>query len=168
MGALSVEPLIWRLACYNGLIMAATMRRYHLGRSTMKDLNEATEFFTDETRALDDKAFWHKVNDVVAGMLRMEGFETLVEKFAATKGVRLERGAVDTVELVSERLNFNETEKKGILDHLTEGGDLSLYGLVNAVTRTAEDSESYDRAVELEKLGSDIIELPATMWKKIS
>jgi hypothetical protein len=29
-----------------------------------------------------------------------------------------------------------------------EGGDLSQYGLINAVTRTAEDAKSYDCAIQ--------------------
>jgi len=33
-----------------------------------------------------------------------------------------------------------------LLRHLIEGGDLSQYGLINAVTRTAEDAKFYDRA----------------------
>ena len=35
--------------------------------------------------------------------------------------------------------------------------DTTLYGLVNAVTRSAQDSLTYVRATELEKIGSDIL-----------
>ena len=35
--------------------------------------------------------------------------------------------------------------------------DTTLYGLVNAVTRSAQDSSTYVRATELEKIGSDIL-----------
>jgi hypothetical protein len=43
-------------------------------------------------------------------------------------------------------------------------GDLSLFGLINAVTRTASDVESYDRSVELQRIGGKIIELPKSVW----
>jgi len=33
-----------------------------------------------------------------------------------------------------------------VLRDLIEGGNLSQYGLINALTRTAEDAKSYDRA----------------------
>ena len=40
-----------------------------------------------------------------------------------------------------------------MLRHLIEGGDLSAYGLVNAVTHFAQDVDDYDRATEFEALG---------------
>ncbi len=130
-------------------------------------MRSAAQYYTDETRKLDDKAFWAKVRDVVKGTFDPERFKTWAEKFAQTSSVKLERGVVETVELVSKRYDFNEGERKSVLDHLIEGGDTSLFGLVNAVTRTAEDSTSYDRAIELERLGGEIIELPATEWEKV-
>ena len=40
--------------------------------------------------------------------------------------------------------------------------------MVNAVTRTAEDVASYDRATEIETLGYRLIELPQREWGAIS
>jgi hypothetical protein len=61
---------------------------------------------------------------------------------------------------VSERLALNDVEKESVLLHYIEGNDHSKYGLMNAVTRTAEDCISYDRAIELERGGSAVLELP--------
>jgi hypothetical protein len=36
-----------------------------------------------------------------------------------------------------------------VLKHLILGGSLTTWGLANAVTRAAQDAESYDRATEL-------------------
>ena len=47
-------------------------------------------------------------------------------------------------------------EASGILGHLAAGGNLSRWGFANAVTRYAQDVESYDRATELEKLGGKL------------
>jgi hypothetical protein len=52
--------------------------------------------------------------------------------------------------------------------HLITGGDLSRYALINAVTRTAEDVPSYDRATELETLGYRLMELPQREWSAIA
>ncbi len=51
--------------------------------------------------------------------------------------------------------------------HLIEGGDLSAYGLVNAVTHYSQDVEDYDRATEFEALGGRLIELTAGEWKSV-
>lgn len=168
-GSVLIEPMIYRLRCFNGMILPTAMRRNHVGRKSVHaELEEATAYFTDATRELDDRAFWSKVVDVVRGTFNPESFRNWSEKFARTSSVKLEAGAVDTVELTAKRFNLNDGEKKSVLDHLIEGGDLSLFGLVNAVTRTAEDAESYDRAIEFERMGGDIIELPQTEWQKIS
>lgn len=166
-GSLRVEPLLWRLSCLNGLIAAHSIKRYHIGREIgdpLFELEAAAEYFTDKTKRQDDKAFWMKVRDVVEGIFDKGKFESLVQKFAETGDVRLPNG-VEAVEEVANRFKLQEAEKNSVLNYLIEGGDLSVYGLVNAVTRTSTDVESYDRAVELERVGGQIIELPQNVWK---
>ncbi len=51
-----------------------------------------------------------------------------------------------------------------MLRHLATGGDFTRFGLLNAVTRTAEDAESYDRAIELERVGGEILEMPRSAF----
>jgi len=70
----------------------------------------------------------------------------------------------EAVEVVVKRYGLSETEGESVLEHLSRGGDLSLWGLANAVTRTANDVESYDRAVELERFGGEVIELPKNVF----
>ena len=45
-----------------------------------------------------------------------------------------------------------------------KGAFLSLWGLANAVTRSAEDCESYDRAIEMERIGGQVIELEPSVF----
>ena len=54
------------------------------------------------------------------------------------------------------------------INHLIKGGDLSGYGLVNAVTRYSQDVEDYDRATEFEALGGKLIELSGREWKGLA
>ena len=166
-GRLLLEEMLWRLTCFNGCITGHGVGRYHVGkrRSEFDDLEEAAAYFTDATRQLDDKAFWSKVVDVVNSVFDIGRFRSLAEKFANTKTFELP-SPTDAVGVVEKRFALSETEKKGVLDHLVEGGDNSLFGLVNAVTRTAEDASDYDRAIELERFGGQIIELPQTVWSK--
>ena len=51
-----------------------------------------------------------------------------------------------------------------MLGYLIEGGDLTRYGLSNAVTRYSQDVEDYDRASWLEELGGEVIALPPNDW----
>jgi hypothetical protein len=46
-----------------------------------------------------------------------------------------------------------------VLRHLIVEGDLSAYGLGNAVTNYSQDVGGYDRATEFKALGGKLIEL---------
>ena len=71
-------------------------------------------------------------------------------------------------ELTTKEYGNSEAESKGILGHLIAGGDLSLYGLANAVTRQAQDVESYDRSTELEATGYKIITMAPALWRSLT
>jgi len=45
---------------------------------------------------------------------------------------------------------------------------LNRFGLFNAVTRAAQDIESYDRATELERVGAQVIELERSEWRELA
>jgi hypothetical protein len=47
-----------------------------------------------------------------------------------------------------------------VLRALVEGGDLSMWGLANAVTSLAADAPTYDRSTELESIGGQMLALP--------
>ena len=72
------------------------------------------------------------------------------------------------LKVASKTFNLNQGESDGVLNHLIRGGDLSAYGLLNAITRTAQDVESYDRSTELEAIGSKVLALPKSTWREIA
>lgn len=169
MGSVNVRPLIYRLVCSNGMIAAdAGVRKYHVGR-----VNESTgdEFgiFRNETIEADDKAFMMKIEDTVRAAIDEAKFGRIVGKLRDATEAKMEAiVAPSVVELASKEYGFNEHEGAGILGHLISGGDLSLYGLANAVTRQAQDVNSYDRATELEGAGWKITNMPAAIWRQIT
>lgn len=158
-GALSVEPMIFRLVCLNGMIAGTSIRRNHVGRSSNGD-SDAYEFYSDETRRLDDAALWAKVRDTVDAAVTDAIFHRLVSKLSAASGDDLGDDPVSVVEVTAQRLGLDEREQSSVLGHLARGGDFTRFGLLNAVTRTAEDAKSYDRAIELERFGGEILDLP--------
>ena len=74
----------------------------------------------------------------------------------------------EMVELASSEFGYTKKEGEGILDYLIRGGDLTLYGLSNAVTRYAQDVDSYDRSTELEAIGYDILTMPGKTWRNLN
>lgn len=167
-GSLSVQPLVYRLVCKNGMISSyGGQRKYHVGRAHGSEA-EAFELYRDETLQADDKAFWLKVQDVVRATMDESKFETIVRKMAETKGQPITGSPVKAVEELTKTLSLTQGEGENVLQHLIRGGDLSRYGMLNAVTRSAQDVEDYDRATELEAAGGRIIELAKSDWEVIA
>jgi hypothetical protein len=56
---------------------------------------------------------------------------------------------------------LTEAEQEGVLHQLALNANWTRSGIVNAVTRIAEKSTTYDPAVELERFGGQVLDLPA-------
>jgi hypothetical protein len=169
VGMLSVTPIIFRLVCLNGMVVNdGAHKSRHVGRN-VGNTESVSEIFSDETLAADDKALWLKVRDTVRAALRDETrFHRAVNRLRDALGERIEQDPVQAVRVLSDTHGLNETESGSILRHLIEGADLSRYGMVNAITRAAQDVESYDRSTELEVLGGKVLDLPRSEWKVLA
>lgn len=167
LGSIRVEPLVYRLVCLNGLIAQdRSLKKYHVGREIQGEM--AQELFTDETMRADDRALLLKVRDLVSGAVNQAQFESIVNDMREATKRKIEGNPVKAVEVLGEKLHFNQSEQSGVLTHLIQGGDLSAYGLMNAVTRTSQDLESYDRATEFEAMGSQVLTMPRRTWEAVA
>lgn len=166
-GALTVTPLIYRLVCTNGMIAPDYgQRKYHVGRAASSE-QKAYELFSDETLEADDKTFWLKTRDVVKAAANPETFSKIVTVMQRSITEPIEQ-PIKAVEELSNHLNFNQSETESIIKHFMQDADFSRWGLANAVTRTAEDTDSYDRASELEEAGWKTLTLPQTEWQQLA
>ncbi|MGD6665013.1 hypothetical protein VWU22_22590, partial [Xanthomonas citri pv. citri] len=124
---------LYRLVCRNGLIASdRSLRKTHVGRALGSDDNIMV--FKDDTLQADDKAFFLKVRDVVQAAVSEATFMQAAQKMQRTLQIPLVGNPVKTVEVLAQRYTLNDTERAGVLRHLIAEGDLSGYGLVNAVT----------------------------------
>ncbi len=168
LGSLSVQPLVYRLICRNGLIAADhSMRKTHVGR-LKETRDDAVTVFKDDTLEAEDKAFFLKVRDVVEDAVSQVTFKQVAQRMRRTLGIVLSGDPVRSVDVVGTRYLLNEEERNGVLRHLISGGDLSGYGLVNAVTGYSQEVLDYDRATDFEALGGKLLDLPAQGWKEIA
>lgn len=160
MGSCVVEPLTYRLVCKNGMIIPDTgIRRSHVGKQFYGVGEElAAEVFTDETRKQSDRAFWMQCRDVVKATLSQQRFDGVLDKMRRAAGIDIPEPK-EAIEVTANHFKLTEDESESVLKYFASGGDGSLWGLANAITRTAEDCKDYDRAVELEVIGGQAIEL---------
>lgn len=168
---IAVEPAVFRVRCLNGLIVPDVgLKRRHVGRGS-GDMDGAEEYFSDATRRADDEAFWRKVVDVVRGSFEEARFNKIVEKMKAAADNRIPSGGAslqEVKEVVQNMYSLTDTEGEMILQNLINGGDLSQYGLSNAITAAAASPNvNYERATELERFGGQVIELSQKDWKEM-
>jgi hypothetical protein len=163
-GAVSVSGLLWRLACRNGMKTGDAFRRAHIGRQVEDDRGIE---WADDTRRSDDATVLLKVRDTVRAVVDETRFKSQIDRLKELAGVKVSGNPEKAVTVLAAKVNCTEGERGGILRALIEGGDLSAWGLVNAVTAQAHVAESYDRAVELEAAGGSLIDMPAADWKHI-
>jgi Domain of unknown function (DUF932) len=162
--SISVEPFIMRLVCTNGLILKdKKQRKNHAGRSA-----ENSDLYAIDTIQAIDDAFKLKVRDLVRNAISISTFQEAVADMQGAKSNPITGSPVKAVEVTAKSIGLSENESGLVLKHLIDAGDLSQFGMLNAVTRTAEDIESYDRATEVERLGSSILYLPTTTWREIA
>ena len=147
----------------NGMVVPDSgVRKYHVGRN-LSSGELAYELMSDDTKKQTDKAFWLQVRDVVKSTMEESKFDAVVEAYAKKAEVEVASPA-KAVEVTSERFALSADEEKSMLQHLCEGNDYSQWGIANSVTRLAHQSESYDRAVELEEIGGNVMELHQNVW----
>lgn len=172
-GSCKVEPMIYRLACLNGMISPdSTIKKYHIGKDLATTENRINELLSDETKNLNDKAFWSTVIDVVKNSMRQEVFNSVVDRLRIAanepiKNINPER----IVELSTKATGISGDKiKQQIMESLIKGADLSRWGLVNAFTEAAHKTEGidYETSINLERAGGLILDLNQTEWRNIS
>jgi Domain of unknown function (DUF932) len=139
--SISVEPFIYRLVCTNGLILKdKKQRKNHAGRGA-----ENSDLYAIDTIQAIDDAFKLKIRDLVRNAISISTFQEAVTDMQGAKSNLITGNPVKAVEVTAKAIGLTESESGSVLNHLIRAGDLSQFGMLNAVTRAAEDIESYDR-----------------------
>jgi hypothetical protein len=169
LGAVQVTPFLNFLWCLNGCVInKAGMRSTHVGTRLDVD-DDIAALLADDTRKVLDRGVLLKVRDTVRALLNAKAHQERIDRMSEqTQQLIVAPNPATAIEVLGNDYQLNDGERGSVLRHLIEGGDLSRYGLMNAVTRTATDAPDYDRATELEALGGRILDLPANDWRRIA
>lgn len=170
LGAVHVDPLLFRLVCLNGAILSdAGMRKFHIGRR-VAELDESMEVFKDDTVVADNKAFFLKLRDVVNAAFDEVTMSDVMKSIqeGTTRSITEGRFIEEVIEVTSKKYGLNSHESEGVMRLLIEGKDLTQWGLANAITAQSQKTQSYERATELEKIGGEVMVLDEKGWKEIN
>lgn len=166
--SLSVDPFVWKLDCLNGLVSSVgSLRAYHVGRR-IEDTEEAQVIFRADTLAADDKAFYLKARDAIRQAVDETEFDDLVVKMRAAATGEIVRAPVEATQALAQTFNLSDGETSSVLASLATGGDLSRWGMVNAVTDAAKQADTFDRQEEMERLGGELLVMSHGDWARIA
>jgi hypothetical protein len=152
--ALRIEPFIFRRVCSNGLILPKILKKIHLGRQIIEIDDEIG--WSDETKELEDKAFWSKVRDVIRATFDKQIFQSWVEKLKESTKIEIKK-PMEAVNNIVGHLGLSEEQKQRLLMHFSE---TTKYGLINAVTNLASQIKNVDEQVRLEVFAGQILQTP--------
>ena len=168
MGAVSIQPFVYRLVCSNGMVVSEMgNRKTHVG-PVQEAIENSFEIYTSEAQEAEEKALALKIRDQAKVAIDKAMFQKVVDRLKDSKTQNIDGDPGEIIKLTGKIFDFTNKEQTGILRHLVEGGDLSKYGLSNAVTRTGQDVEDYDRATELEGIGWKVATMEPKLWEQIN
>lgn len=172
-GMLALDTGVYTKACTNTALFTdgGSFRRRHLGgrHKILENLGgDIDSLMTEETKKKTNEVLWLQLRDVMLATFDKDKLTERVAKIAATAENRIENKVPELMELTAEKFGLNETEKDSVLKYLMEGGNPNQYGLHAAVTRAAQDADSYDRATEMEYMGGKIVNLSKDEWKQLA
>jgi Domain of unknown function (DUF932) len=171
-GSVRVEPFLFRLVCLNGMISNTAIRKFHVGRNQAED--DIRELLSDKTRDLEDAAFWASVRDVTLSSMKPENFEAQVDRLRVAANLEIKNFDLPRVVELTMRATglTGEGKKNSILAALAsgnEGAGLTQWGLINSITRAAQDDAvTYEDSIEMERAAGQILELPKAQWSTIA
>jgi hypothetical protein len=167
-GALSVSPLIYRLACTNGMTIADQVRRRaHIGGSYL-EAEDGWIALSSATQMLKTRAMIAELAEYLETMASREMFEKTLDTLRDVADQELPAEPTMVVESLAARYNLLKPEAESALISLAESKDYSRWGLANAVTVLANVTDSYDRAMDLQALGGRIMQMGAKDYSDLA
>ena len=162
LGRFKIEKMLYRLVCLNGAIMGQVIGKTHVGR---KMNGEDGIVYKEDTMLADVQAFNLQVRDILEDALGEGSFMKMLENAQTASTIEIPAASVEPVlQEVTKRYSFGEEGGKKMLASLIESRDFSKWGLANAITRQAHDTEDYDRSVDYQRIGGEIISMPTNEW----
>ena len=147
--ALRVEPRLFRVKCSNGLIIEEMVtREIHIGN--------------------DDEIY----DEMIYLSLR-RSIRELFGKFGEIIQVLRESSEIKVknpqklIHNVVEHYRLSETQRGNILMAFGAEPEQDKYGIVNALTLAAQKEETWEKAVEMERIGGRLITLPVEDFKAL-
>jgi len=168
-GSFYIRGFLYRGFCFNGCVFnmqeTVAMKIIHVGSKLGIDTGH---LLSNETMRKEDELIISSARDVLKQLASPEFTQQVGVKLRALKATSPVKSAQAAVEHVCKELRMTETESANVLESFIKDQDYTQWGMVNAVTETANKVDDYNRASKIEEMGNNIIQLNASQWNRIS
>ncbi len=168
LGTFYVSPMLYFPESDIGMISdRGKIKRIHYG--PIYRTSEYFELRPEKFLMAEDNTFLEKIRGSVRDALDEDVFESTVTVMRAANGEQIDAtNAPNVINTSGIEFNITETEQEGVLHHLIESEDMTRFGLASAVTRQSLESESYERATELEEISYRMLTMSHNQWERIN
>jgi hypothetical protein len=147
--ALRLEPRLFRVKCSNGMIVEElVIREIHLGNA-------------DEA---DNEIFYLTLRRSIQGVFK--GFGKIVNVLRESTEIKI-KNPQKMISNVVEHYRLSEAQRDNILMAFGAEPEYDKYGIANAITLAAQKEETWEKSVELERIGGNLISLPIEDFKSL-
>jgi hypothetical protein len=156
-GAWSITPRIVAEICGNGLqIVADVARAVHLGSRQ----EEGVVHYSADTQDKELALITARARDAVATFLSPDYLYAKVTEIERKAGAPISHPE-ETVQQVAKAARFSDELADAILAHFIRGGQLTVGGVMQAVTSVAQTLDDADTASDLEAQALRVMDLAA-------
>ena len=147
--ALRVEPRLFRVKCSNGMIVEELVtREIHIGNG-----DEISDEIVYLSLRRSIRELFGRFGEIV--LLLRESTEAKI------------RNPQKVIQNVVDQYKLSEAQKANILMAFGAEPEYDQYGIANAVTLAAQKEETWEKSVELERLGGKLVALPLEEFKAL-
>lgn len=170
-GTLRIDGFFWRAFCDNGCVFgtedAFNFKRTHLGGKLVTD--GGLEIFSDETKRKQNEVIIAEISDAMKTLTDPTKVQRMGDKLRSLKQGETIKDAFAAVDQLAKEVDIRDNEKQDIISNLLTDGDFTRWGMLNAVTKVANKEDvDYERACELETIGSQIIDMQMRQWQRVA
>lgn len=144
-GAWSIAPRITFQVCTNGMTRTTeAQRKVHVGGRQ----DEGIVDWSDETMRRELAVITSKTTDAVSQFLTVDYLNSVAQELRGFQAVTFADPMAKVAE-VTKALNYSKDDAASILNAFVKGGDLTPFGIAQAITNVAQDLDA-DKAADME------------------
>lgn len=166
-GSVVVQPFVVVLSCTNGMMLNRIVDTYHIGRR-ISTADEETLFLAEETVEADDRAFWLKVRDTMSTVLSQDYFAQTMNIFVEATQTPITGHIKKVAEITKAKFALSDPQGEVLFENLVREHNYTKWGLSNAITAIANNTEDYEEATRLELIGGKIVNLAPSEWRLLN